>query len=48
MQGLDESQKSISTRKLAIAVEETEDRLALDAAFLKTMFDCIVKPESKE
>jgi hypothetical protein len=48
IQGLDESQKSISTRKLAIAVEEIEDRQRLDAAFLKTVFDYIVKLENKD
>ncbi len=45
IQGLSESQKSISTRKLSIAVEEIEDRQKVDAAFLKRVFDYIVELE---
>ena len=41
IQGLDESQISISTRKLSIAVEEIEDKQRLDAAFLKVVFNYI-------
>lgn len=47
IQGLDEIQKSISTRKLAIAIEEIEDRQRLDAIFLKDVFDYIIKLENK-
>ncbi len=45
IQGLSESQKSISTRKLSIAVEEIEDRQKVDAAFLMRVFDYIVELE---
>ncbi len=45
IQGLSESQKSITTRKLSIAVEEIEDRQKVDAAFLKRVLDYIVELE---
>ncbi len=45
IQGLSESQKSITTRKLSIVVEEIEGRQKVDAAFLKRVFDYIVELE---
>ena len=47
IQGLDEKQKTLSTRKLALLVEEIEDRQKLDAVFLKRVLDYICELESK-
>ena len=48
IQGLYETQRTLSTRKLALIVEEIEERQRLDAVFLKSVFDYIIKLEDKK
>ncbi len=47
VQAIAENQKTVSARRLSIEAESIEDKQNLDAAFLKDVFDYIVKLEKQ-
>jgi hypothetical protein len=47
VQVIAETQKTVSARKLSFEVESIEDKQNLDAAFLKDVFDYIIKLEKQ-